>query len=129
MEMSSFYRVGIQIINPSKLGKNLQELYFSQFSDYKLFLGVRFNLALEKQSAAINSMDLANRYIESAKRVLARDVGEVKFYVSTHQYSGDQLKSIIDTDSALLLSNIERIESDGQDLKSDKVSSLKVGSS
>jgi len=107
MESKNFYRVGIKVDDPSRLSKYFQERLSKEINKNRLYLGIRFNLVPEKQAAAISSMDLALRYIELAKDLLAKEFGEVSFYMSTHFYTSDFQKSIIDADSTMLLSNIE----------------------
>ncbi|MFW2371607.1 MAG: hypothetical protein ACN4GM_00670 [Gammaproteobacteria bacterium] len=107
METKNFYRVGIKLDDPSRLSKYFQERLSKEINKNRLYLGIRFNLVPEKQAAAISSMELALRYIELAKDLLSREFGEVSFYMSTHFYTSDFQKSIIDADSTMLLSNIE----------------------
>ena len=111
METKNFFRVGIKIYDPSRLSKYFQDRHSVEINKNRLYLGIRFNLVPEKQAAAISSMDLALRYIELAKIQMAREFGEVSFYMSTHFYSSEFQKSIIDADSTMLLSNIEHMTS------------------
>lgn len=127
MKTTSFYRVGIKIDDPSRLSKYFQDRHSKEINKNRLYLGIRFNLVPEKQAAAIGSMELALRYIELAKNLLVKDLGEVDFYMTTHFYSSAFQKSIIDMDSAMLLSNIELIVNSGAPAEHDVIQDMAVG--
>lgn len=127
METKNFYRVGIKIDDPSRLSKYFQERLSKEINKNRLYLGIRFNLVPEKQAAAISSMELALRYIEQAKNLLSREFGEVSFYMTTHFYSSDFQKSIIDADSTMLQSNIELKANFGSQAEADHLHDMAVG--
>lgn len=127
METNSFYRVGIKVDDPSRLSKYFQDRHSDEINKNRLCLGIRFNLVPEKQAASIGSMELALKYIELAKDLLVDELGEVNFYMTTHFYSSEFQKSIIDMDSSMLLSNIELRTNSGVQNEQEDIQDLAVG--
>ena len=127
MEKNSYYRVGIKIEDPSRLSKYFLDQHSEDINKNRLYLGIRFNLVPEKQAASIGSMDLALKYIALTKELLAEELGEVNFYMTTHFYSNALQRSIIETDTAMLQSNIELRASSGVQQKQDDIRKVAIG--
>jgi len=107
MENGKFYRINIKFLEPNKLSQAFK-LRFQRELDYNsIYLGIRFNPTNYNRSAAINSLQLANRCIIMANQFLVNDYGKVDCNLRELQYSTDIMQSIIDTDTRTLMNYIQ----------------------
>ncbi|MCW8966885.1 MAG: hypothetical protein OQK82_09410 [Candidatus Pacearchaeota archaeon] len=107
MEYGLFYRINIKFLEPNRLNQAFKSRFHRELDNNSIYLGIRFNPTNYNRSAAINSLELANRCIIMANNLLIDDYGQVKCHMRKLQYSTDFMKSIIDTDTRTLFNYIQ----------------------
>ena len=104
--MDKFYRIKISFSEPNKLSEGLKSQLRRELAKDDVYLGIRFNPTNQNRSAAINSLELVHQCIEFAKQALS-DYGQVNFKVGSYPCTDEFMKSIIDTDSRMLIHHLK----------------------
>ena len=107
MEKGRYFRVRIVFLEPDKIDKNFLDQYSQELESDEIYLGTRLNPTRIKNSAAINSLNLAHQYINLAKTQLSSEFGQVSFLLREYHSNDDYLNAIVEIDSRKLMNFVE----------------------
>lgn len=104
--MDKFYRIKISFIEPDKLSDGIKSQLRRELADYSVYLGIRFNPTTFNRSAAINSLELVHQCRDFAKQAFS-EYGQVDFKVRSYPCTDEFMKSIIESDTRLLIQHMK----------------------
>ncbi|MFW2373247.1 MAG: hypothetical protein ACN4GM_09005 [Gammaproteobacteria bacterium] len=107
MDNGKFYRINIKFLEPNSLSQGFRSRFQREIDNNTIYLGTRLNPTNYNRSAAINSLELANKCMIMANEFLIDDYGKLDYHLRELQYSTGVMKSIIDTDTRTLLNYIK----------------------
>ena len=107
MEKGRYFRVKVAFLEPEKIDHSFIKQYGQEIDSDEIYLGIRLNPTRLKNSAAINSLELAHQYINIAKTQLISDFGQVSFLLREYSSNDDYVNSIVEIDSRTLMNFVQ----------------------